>query len=100
MTSPIRSNTPDNSSRPSVIGKESFETIPENDVPQEVEVMQETRVDGAEEYSAESSSIGQDHEMVKREPKLTNGGADTRYSMIAATWDHRDLPENVDSTWV
>jgi len=98
MAMASRANTLDNSPRPSVIGKEVIEPIPENEGPQDDEESIGMVSDELDGYSEQSHDSIQSHEERRQSGTLANGGDEARFSMIVASSNHRDIAASVENT--
>ena len=98
MAMSSRTNTLDNSPRPSVIGKEVIEPIPENEALQDDEESIGMVSDELDGYSEESHDSIQSHEERRQSGALANGGDEARFSMIVASSNHRDIAASVENT--
>ena len=90
-TSPGKSNTLDSragTNRPSVIGKESFEPIPENGTDPDENANQDVINDEEGKTTVESNGIEQHNDADNMNVKVANGNA--RYSMISDTFNLND----------
>lgn len=97
MTSSTKASTLDSSLsplRPSVVGKESFETIPENGAVVNGGVHHEIKGDPVKELT-EPREINTDTNAAHTKPKNMNGYA--RFSMISDTVNHNEVAVSSDT---